>query len=112
MPPRRLPLKPAGTLIWAQKVPLPLNPPATVWRILYHSRSLSGKDIAVSGCALVPTTAAPRGALAVYAWAHGSVGQADRCAPSRDPRNNLPPFGGVSRLGAVDDRRTPGRLGA
>jgi pimeloyl-ACP methyl ester carboxylesterase len=30
----------------------------------------------------------------VYAWAHGSVGQADRCAPSHDIRGNLPPYGG------------------
>jgi pimeloyl-ACP methyl ester carboxylesterase len=30
----------------------------------------------------------------VYARAHGSAGQADRCAPSRDLRRNLPPYGG------------------
>jgi acetyl esterase/lipase len=90
---RPLPLRPAGTLIRAEKVPLPLNPPATVWRILYHSRSLSGGDIAVSGFAIVPTSASRRPRL-VYAWAHGSAGQADRCAPSRDVRDNLPPYGG------------------
>lgn len=94
-PPRPLPERPPGTLIWAQKVPLPLHSPATVWRILYHSRSRTGKDIAVSGFALVPATAAPVGKRPVYAWAHGSVGQADRCAPSRDLRNNLPPYGGL-----------------
>jgi pimeloyl-ACP methyl ester carboxylesterase len=93
-PPNPLPHRPAGTLIWAEKVPLPLNPPATVWRILYHSRSLSGRDIAVSGFAVVSTSAAPDGKRPVYAWAHGSAGQADRCAPSHDLRMNLPPYGG------------------
>jgi pimeloyl-ACP methyl ester carboxylesterase len=93
-PPQPLPHRPAGTLIWAAKVPLPLNPPATVWRILYHSRSLSGQDIAVSGFAIVPTAAAPNGTRPVYAWAHGSAGQADRCAPSHHLRSNLPPYGG------------------
>jgi alpha-beta hydrolase superfamily lysophospholipase len=70
-----------------------LNPPATVWRILYHSRSVSGRDIAVSGFAIIPASGA-KGARPVYAWAHGSAGQADRCAPSRDIRDNLPPYGG------------------
>jgi dienelactone hydrolase len=93
-PPRPLPKRAAGTLIWAQKVPLPLNPPATIWRILYHARSRTGKDIAVSGFAIIPTAAATGGRRPVYAWAHGSVGQADRCAPSRDVRSNLPPYGG------------------
>jgi len=93
-PPHPLPSRPAGTLIWAEKVSLPLHPPATVWRILYHSRSRSGRDIAVSGFAIVPTSAAPKGPRPVYAWAHGSAGQADRCAPSHDIPRNLPPYGG------------------
>lgn len=101
-PPAPLPAHPPGTLIWAQQVPLPLNPPATVWRILYHSRTVSGKDIAVSGFALIPD-AAPNGPRPVYAWAHGSAGQGDSCAPSRHLRANLPPYGGplVARGAAV-----------
>lgn len=94
-PPKPLPQRPPGTLIRAQKVPLPLNPPATVWQILYHSRSLAGNDIAVSGFAIVPTSAAPGGRRPIYAWAHGSAGQADSCAPSRDVRDSLPPYGGL-----------------
>jgi pimeloyl-ACP methyl ester carboxylesterase len=93
-PPRPLPEKPAGTLIWAEKVPLPLNPPATVWRILYHSRNLAGRDIAVSGFAVVPLSRAGGAGRPVYAWAHGSVGQGDRCAPSHDIPGSLPPYGG------------------
>jgi Secretory lipase len=93
-PPQPMPHRPAGTLIWAEKVPLPLNPPATVWRILDHSRSLSDQHVAVPGFAIVPTSAAPHGRRPVYAWARGTAGQADRCAPSHDLRRNLPPYGG------------------
>ena len=96
-PPNPLPLAPPGTLIWAQPVSQPkLNPPATIWRILYHSRTRTGADIAVSGFAIVPLTpVAPGAKRAVYAWAHGSQGQGDQCAPSRQIRDNLPPYGGI-----------------
>jgi acetyl esterase/lipase len=94
LPPAPLPERPAGTLIWAEKVELPLHPPAAVWRMLYHSRDVHGRDVAVSGFAIVPPRRPGRGGRAVYAWAHGSAGQADRCAPSRDLRANLPPYGG------------------
>ena len=30
----------------------------------------------------------------MYAWAHGTVGLGDQCAPSHDVRENLPPYGG------------------
>ena len=94
-PPDPLPEEPAGTLIWAEEVGgIDLNPPATVWRILYHSRSEQDRDIAVSGFALVPTAPAPEGDRAVYGWAHGTVGQGDQCAPSHEVRDNLPPYGG------------------
>jgi len=55
---------------------------ATVWRILYRSRSIYGADIAVSGYVVVPPGAAPRGGFPVIAWAHGTTGVADVCAPS------------------------------
>ena len=95
-----LPSAPAGTLIWAQRVDQPaLDPPGTIWRILYHSRSRTDADIAVSGFAVVPLAGPPAGGRPVYAWAHGSVGQADRCAPSHAIANNLPPLGG-QQIGA------------
>ncbi len=92
-----IPLEPAppGTLIWAARVELPeLRPPAAVWRILYHSRSRDDDDIAVSGFAVVPTAATPKAGRPVFAWAHGTVGLGDQCAPSHDVRENLPPYGG------------------
>jgi acetyl esterase/lipase len=96
-PPDPLPFAAAGTLIWAEKVlQPPLDPPGTIWRILYHSRSRTGADIAVSGFAIVPTAPVAAGSRRpIYAWAHGTQGQADSCAPSRQIRDNLPPYGGA-----------------
>lgn len=115
-PPRPLPDAPPGTLIWAQKVAKPrLNPPATIWRVLYHSRTRDGTDVAVSGMALVPDAAPPAGGRPVYAWAHGTSGMGDQCAPSKHIRDNLPPYGGQQvERGAVvvatdyDGLGTPG----
>ncbi len=53
-----------------------------VWQVLYHSTDLSGHDIAVSGLVLVPRGAPPAHGWPVAAWAHGTTGLADRCAPS------------------------------
>lgn len=93
--PRPLPAAPAGTLIWAKRLTgLTLNPPSTIWRILYHSRSRTGHDIAISGFAIVPIAPASHGERPVYAWAHGTAGLGDQCAPSRSIRQHLPPFGG------------------
>jgi pimeloyl-ACP methyl ester carboxylesterase len=94
-PPKPLRPAPPGTLIWAKRVTgIPLHPPATIWRILYHSRSRDDHDIAVSGFAIVPKAPAPTGGRPVYAWAHGTVGLGDQCAPSHAIRDNLSPYGG------------------
>jgi hypothetical protein len=77
------PLSPgvAGSLVWAQPVAAPTG--ARAWRILYHSRSLQDIDIAVSGLVVAPDRPPPPGGWPVLAYAHGSTGLADRCAPSR-----------------------------
>ena len=91
-PPSPLPLESPGTLIWAQRVPgRVVDGSAAVWRLLYHSRTRLGRDIAVSGFALVAESPVPKGGRPVYAWAHGTAGQGDECAPSKDIGNNLPP---------------------
>jgi pimeloyl-ACP methyl ester carboxylesterase len=51
-------------------------------RILYHSRSASGKDVAASGVVLLPPGSPPKGGWPVIAWAHGTSGVAQMCAPS------------------------------
>ena len=54
----------------------------TALRILYHSRTAAGADVAVSGVVLIPGGKAPSGGWPVIAWAHGFRGAARQCAPS------------------------------
>jgi pimeloyl-ACP methyl ester carboxylesterase len=51
-------------------------------RILYHSKSADGRDVATSGVVLIPSGTAPAGGWPVIAWAHGTTGVARMCAPS------------------------------
>ena len=78
-PPAGDPGKP-GTLIWWREFAAPSG---TIGRtILYWSLSATGKPIAVSGVVVAPangTAAAPN----VIAWAHGTAGMGDQCAPSK-----------------------------
>ena len=94
-PPNPLPPGAPGQLIWAQRVDtITFSPPQTLWLMLYHSRDERGNDVAVSGFAIVPTAPAPTSGRAVYAWAHGTTGLGDQCAPSRSLRANIPPYAG------------------
>jgi predicted esterase len=56
-----------------------------VWRILYHSESIQGDDIAVSGLLAVPAGEPPAEGRPILSWAHGTTGLADECAPSIEP---------------------------
>jgi pimeloyl-ACP methyl ester carboxylesterase len=60
----------------------------TVYRVMYHSRSVSDVDVAVTGSLVVPATPAPIGGRPVVTIGHPTVGNADACAPSRDPTTN------------------------
>jgi hypothetical protein len=51
-------------------------------RILYHSSSATGQDVAVSGVVLYPDSKPPAGGFPVLAWAHALNGVARQCAPS------------------------------
>lgn len=55
---------------------------AAVVRILYHSLSADGADVATSGVVLIPAGKSPQGGWPVIAWAHGTSGVARQCAPS------------------------------
>ena len=61
----------------------------TLHRVMYHSRSVAGADIAVTGTIAVPDAAAPAGGRPVVSWGHGTVGIADVCAPSKSPVSSL-----------------------
>ncbi|MET0904058.1 MAG: alpha/beta fold hydrolase [Acidimicrobiales bacterium] len=74
-----------GEVIAVQEVAGDAALEGTVLRVLYHSESLEGEDIAVSGAIIVPDGPAPSGGRPVLSWAHGTTGIADQCAPSLDP---------------------------
>ncbi len=59
------------------------------YRILYHSRSRSDADIAVSGYLVVPAAEPPPGGWPLVAYAHGTTGTADICAPSHDAEEEI-----------------------
>lgn len=79
-----------GTLIRSEKMTFLLDPlDATslvrnATRVLYKTTNRAGKAIAVSGTVLVPTARwVGVGSRPVIAYAAGTQGMADRCAPSR-----------------------------
>ncbi len=59
------------------------------YRVLYHSRSLRGDDIAVSGFVATPAGEPPPGGWPLVAYAHGTTGTADVCAPSHDAEGEI-----------------------
>lgn len=83
-PPSPLPAAAPGTLIRSVRVAGVPGVPAgaTVWRILYHSTTVSGADEAESGYVIAPSSPPPSGGFPVIAWAHGTSGFAAPCAPS------------------------------
>ncbi len=88
------PLSPAppGAIIRAQLLPASDGIPArsTGYRILYHSESINGTDIAVSGVVIVPGKPAPPGGYRIVSWAHGTTGLAASCAPSMWSLDDIP----------------------
>jgi len=82
--PHPLPAGKPGELIRSEsfeEYELPLSVSAV--RILYHSRSAAGEDVATSGVVLIPyRRKPPAGGWPVIAWAHGATGVARSCAPS------------------------------
>lgn len=74
-----------GRLVRTQAVPAPDG--VNGWRVLYNSQSLQGGSIVVSGLVFAPDGPAGADPRPVVAWAHGSVGLGDGCAPSRSPQN-------------------------
>lgn len=53
------------------------------WTIVYGSIGLHGEPVAVSGIVLAPAEPVEGATHPIVAWAHGTTGIADECAPSR-----------------------------
>ena len=81
--PKPLPAGRPGELIRSEPAPeYYLSADFSAFRILYHSRSARGQDVAASGVVLVPAGTPPAGGWPVIAWAHGFSGGDRHCAPS------------------------------
>ena len=75
--------EPAGVPSLVAAVPLEGAPEgARAYRITYHSTDAGGAAIDVTGVVIVPVADAPAGGRDIVAWAHGTSGIADACAPS------------------------------
>lgn len=91
--PRPLPFGQPGELIRSEEFDeYQLPEGVSAFRILYHSRSASGRDVAASGVVLTPDQPPPTGGWPVIAWAHGFTGIARHCAPSLMRNLNDGPF--------------------
>jgi fermentation-respiration switch protein FrsA (DUF1100 family) len=69
-----------GDVIWATQ--LASRPDGRIWKVLYRSESHDGTPIAVSGWIGVPDSTRPANGYPMVAFAHGTTGLADQCAPT------------------------------
>lgn len=81
VPPDPLPTEP-GTVIRMEPLGVEV-PGATAYRMLYVSERPDGTPAASGGMLFIPDAPAPPEGRPVVAWAHGTVGMGDACAPSR-----------------------------
>jgi acetyl esterase/lipase len=72
-----------GGLIWARRQTGPDALKRNSRLLLYRSKSVDGDVVAVSGSLTLPRGPKPRGGWPVVTYAHGTVGIADACAPTR-----------------------------
>lgn len=85
-PPDPLPDGAIGDWIYVRR----LNDPVVAldngrnWLVLYLSEDAHGTPIAVSGIIALPKEPPAEGGYPLITWAHGTVGAANTCAPSRD----------------------------
>lgn len=83
------PIPAPGNLITS----VPLNPALSVpgaaraYRILYSTVNQHDSPAVSTAAVFVPRGEAPEGGWPVIAWAHGTVGLGDDCAPSVQPRS-------------------------
>ncbi|MDO8184948.1 lipase family protein [Conexibacter sp. JD483] len=86
-PPSPLPAGRAGDVIWYRvaNTSIARDNNANAYEVLYRSTNVAGNAIAVSGTVLVPRAAwTGRGTRPLTAYASGTQGWDDSCAPSRE----------------------------
>ena len=75
-----------GTVLASDHLPRKLWIPGTTsraYKLRYVSTDAHGKRTPTTGTVFVPKGKPPKGGWPVVAWAHGTSGIADKCAPSR-----------------------------
>ncbi|MGI8757562.1 MAG: lipase family protein [Acidimicrobiales bacterium] len=88
-PPTPLPKGRHGTLIRYQPIDSASFGASTTYRVMYLSRSVPGKAVAVTGTVVVPTAKATGDGRKMVTLSHGTSGIADECAPSKKPDGEL-----------------------
>lgn len=90
-PPRTLPSTREGSVIWARPFSggAALPSAASNYRVLYETISATGTFVAVSGTLAIPRGTPPARGWPLISWAHGTVGNAPECAPSRGSHPNI-----------------------
>ncbi|HMS25144.1 MAG TPA: alpha/beta fold hydrolase [Acidimicrobiia bacterium] len=89
-PPSTLPVTEPGSIIWSQLLSdSPKN--VNAWRVLYVTTGINNTPVATSALLYAPRDNKKH---RIIAWAHGTTGIADICAPSREdnPDENIPYF--------------------
>lgn len=78
-------LAPADAGMLLSSSPIATAPEGSLgYQIRYRSYSSNGAPIEVTGVAFVPNRPAPKNGWPILSYAHGTVGLADRCAPSKN----------------------------
>ena len=79
----------AGAVIKFQRIKAP-GVDAATYRVMYVSKSVANKPVAVTGLIFVPHVGPPAGGYPIVSWGHGTDGMADVCAPSLQPASAVP----------------------
>ncbi len=79
-----------GEIVWSQEIAAAAN--GRIWKVNYRSRDVLGRAVIVSGWIAKPYKSRPSGGYPVLAFAHGTTGLADFCAPTRrsSPHSTVP----------------------
>jgi hypothetical protein len=94
-----LPPGSAGDLIYLLRIAN--DDQGRVYRVLYHSRSVDGRDVASSGTIWVPASAPHPDGYPIVSFAAGDLGPADPCAMSRLGDSDV----GIDNLNAIEVSR-------
>jgi acetyl esterase/lipase len=84
-PPKTMPKGTHGTPIWVRTLTgkAKLSSAKSNRLLLYLGTTTTNHDTAISGTVHVPKGKAPKAGWPIVTWAHGTIGIADACAPSR-----------------------------